>query len=71
MRFESGIDDYIHIPITVDITFPITKKGEPVIACDFCKMYTGRKCMLTEEVILNASQYVGYNCPLKEIAKED
>ncbi len=64
-KFESGIADFVHIPITLDITFPITQKGKPVIACEFCKLFTGRRCTVTEEVILDPEHFVGYNCPLK------
>lgn len=71
MKFESGISDYIHIPITVDVMFPLTQKNEPVIVCDFCKLYTGRKCILTDEVVYSPTRFVGYNCPLKEIAKDE
>lgn len=69
-KFESGISDFLHIPLTVDVTFPITHKGEVIKACDFCKLFTGRKCVLTEEVIFNPSHYVGYNCPLNEIEEK-
>ena len=65
-KFESGISDFVHIPLTIDITFPITNKGEVIEACDFCKLFTGRKCVLTEEVIYNPTHFVGYYCPLKE-----
>lgn len=65
-KFESGIADFFHIPITLDITFPISNKGEVLKACDFCRLFTGRKCILTEEVIYNPTRYVGYYCPLKE-----
>jgi hypothetical protein len=64
--FESGVADYVHFPITVDIAFPITLKGKPVIACEYCKLFTGRKCVLTHEVILDPANYVGNMCPIKE-----
>lgn len=64
--FESGVKDYVHFPITVDVSFPISRKGEALVYCEYCKMFTGRKCVLTHEVILDAQHYVGNDCPLKE-----
>lgn len=63
-EFESGISDYVHFPLTLDVTFPVTLKGKPVIACEFCRLFTGRRCVITEEVILDPEHFVGYNCPL-------
>lgn len=67
-KFESGISDYLHFPITLDITFPLDRKGNAYICCEYCKLFTGRRCAVTEEVILDEKNFVGYNCPLK--AKE-
>ena len=68
-EFNSGISDYLHYPLVVDVTFPITDKGVPVIACEYCKLFTGRRCAVTGEVIFDSKKYVGYNCPLKEKEK--
>lgn len=65
-KFESGISDYAHFPLTIDITFPIDRKGNVYICCEYCMLYTGRKCAVTEEVILHPNNYVGYSCPLKK-----
>ena len=69
-RFETGISDFVHFPITLDITFPIDRKGNPIIACEYCQLFTGRRCTVTEEVIYGAEKYVGFHCPLKQ-TKED
>lgn len=68
-KFESGISDYLHFPLEVDITFPIDNKGSPVICCKYCKLFTGHRCALTEEVILDPEKYVGYHCQLKKEEK--
>ena len=65
-NFESGIENYIHFPLELDITFPIDKKGKPVISCEYCKVFTGRRCAITEEVIFEPQKYVGFHCPLKK-----
>ena len=68
--FESGVKDYVHFPITLDITFPINRKGEPIISCAYCTLFTGRKCVVTNEHILGFEEFVGHNCPLKmEVSK--
>lgn len=64
--FECGVSDYVHLPYTVDITFPITKTGQAVIACQYCKLFTGHRCTLTKEVIFEPQKYVGYDCPIKK-----
>lgn len=64
--FDTGISDYIHFQIQVDVAFPVTTKGEAVIVCEYCKLFTGRRCCLTEEVIIEPKKYVGYNCPLRK-----
>ena len=63
--FESGVKGYVHFPITLDVKFPITHKDKPVIACEYCILFTGRKCVITHEPILDFEHTVGYNCPLK------
>lgn len=68
-RFKSGVLEYLHIPYTVDVTFPIAQNGEPVIVCDYCKLFTGHRCTLTKEVILEPHKYVGYDCPLNKKEK--
>ena len=65
-EFESGISDYLHFPLVVDVTFPLTQKGKPVIACEYCKLFTGRRCVMTQEVILDSEHFVGYHCPIKK-----
>lgn len=65
-NFESGIENYLHFPLELDITFPIDKKGKSVISCEYCKVFTGRKCVITEEVIFEPQKYVGFYCPLKK-----
>ena len=65
-NFESGIENYLHFPLELDITFPIDRKGNPVISCEYCKVFTGRKCVITEEVIFEPQKYVGFYCPLKK-----
>ena len=69
--FESGVEDYIHFPLELDITFPIDKKGKPVISCEYCKVFTGRRCVITEEVIFEPQKYVGFNRKIKKEESKD
>lgn len=62
--FESGISDFEHHTLTLDITFPIDNKGQVHRVCEYCKLFTGRRCAVTEEVILRPEYFVGYRCPL-------
>jgi hypothetical protein len=65
-NFESGIEDYLHFLLELDITFPIDKKGKSIVCCEYCKVFTGRRCAITEEVIFEPQKFVGFNCPLKK-----
>lgn len=69
--FESGVLDYLKIPITLEVSFPINTNGQPVIACKYCRLFTGNRCIETSEVIYQPDKYVGFDCPLKQEVKED
>ncbi len=63
--FETGVESYVHGTITVDVYFPIDKKGTPHVYCGLCKYFsrsTGR-CNITSDVIPWPDRYIGVNCP--------
>ncbi len=65
-NFQSGVVDYLKLEISVVVNFPINNNGEPVIACKFCKCFTGNRCVVTNEIIYQPEKFVGFDCPLKK-----
>lgn len=72
MAFESGISQYMHARMTVDVYFPVDERGNEYIACERCKLYNAntRRCTDTGEIIPFPGKFVGNECRLQEV-KED
>lgn len=65
-RFDSGVAEYIHAKATVDVYFPVDRRGNADVSCSACYLYrlSSRYCALTGEVIPYPDKYVGGQCPL-------
>ncbi len=64
--FDSGISDYIHAQATVEVFFPVDRKGVADISCNQCYFFrrSYSTCGLNGEVCQYPSKYVGGSCPL-------
>ncbi len=70
-NFESGVSKYIVGKAVIRTGFPVSDKtGRAFIACQYCKMYCMKKCIITGEIIAFPDEYVGNECPL-EIESEE
>ena len=67
--FESGVASYIHGQATVDVYFPVDKRGDADICCYQCYYFrrNSQTCGLNGEICQYPSKYVGSLCPLKFI----
>lgn len=65
-RFESGVSRYVIGCATVQVFFPVDKKGNPDICCRQCRFFRqqSRVCALTGEISAYPDHYVGQTCPL-------
>lgn len=68
-NFESGITSYVHATATVDVFFPVDKRGSADISCHQCPYLSSneRMCQLNKEPTAYPNKYVGGKCPLKII----
>ena len=65
MDFDTGVSQYVTGRATVACAFPIDRKGNPHVKCDFCKYYNriAKQCVLTNNVIF-FPDYISEDCPL-------
>lgn len=68
-NFDNGIATYIHAQATVDVWFPVDRKGNADISCSQCYYYrrSYQTCGLNGEVCAYPDKYVGGCCPLKPV----
>ena len=68
-NFDNGIATYIHAQATVDVWFPVDRKGNADISCFQCYYYrrSYQTCGLNGEVCAYPDKYVGSCCPLKPV----
>ena len=71
--FESGVASYVHGQATVDVFFPVDHRGNADICCYQCWYFrrNNQTCGLNGEMCQYPSKYVGSNCPLKLIEKQE
>ena len=71
--FESGVASYVHGQATVDVYFPVDKRGDADICCYQCYYFRRnyQTCGLNGEICQYPSKYVGSLCPLKFIEEGD
>lgn len=65
MDFDTGVSQYVTGRATVACAFPIDKKGNAHVKCDFCKFYDriAKKCKLDDHVIF-FPDYLSEDCQL-------
>ena len=73
MSFESGVASYIHGRATVDVFFPVDKRGNADVSCAQCFFFrdSSRRCGLTGQVAQYPTKYVGADCPLEIVEESD
>lgn len=66
-NFETGVSSYVVGRATVEVYFPVDRRGEPDVRCELCKFLnrTGRSCQLNKEIVAYPEKYIGSNCPLE------
>lgn len=69
-NFDSGVASYVIGSATVEVSFPVDRKGNADVSCSQCFFYreASRRCGLTGHVSEYPNKYVGSRCPL-EIAE--
>ena len=67
--FESGVASYIHGQASIDVYFPVDKRGNEDGSCYQCYYYRRnyQTCGLNVEICQYPSKYLGSLCPLKFI----
>lgn len=72
-NFESGVSGYIHARATVDVFFPVDRKGNADISCNQCPFFrrSSRSCALNDSVCAYPEKYTGQNCPLEEVKNNE
>ena len=65
MAIESGVKGYLIGHTAIEIGFPIDFKDNCLLACKFCKLYNGRRCIVTDEIIPFPDNHIGECCPLE------
>ena len=70
--FESGVYSYVTGVATIEVHFPIDKRGNAAICCKQCPYLSSneRMCQLNKQPTEYPSQYVGSRCPLKKKEEE-
>lgn len=68
-QLDSGVSDYVHCQATVDVFFPIDRRGNADISCNQCFFFRRnyQTCGLNGEVCQYPQKYVGGSCPLKPV----
>lgn len=66
-RFDSGVSAYVRGTATVEVYFPIDRKGNPHVFCELCQFYrpTARRCALNDVIPEFPGTYIAGQCPLK------
>lgn len=65
MGIESGVKGYLKGRTAIEIGFPIDFKDNCLLACKFCKLYNGRRCIVNDELIPFPDNHIGEYCPLE------
>lgn len=72
-NFDNGVKDYVRATATVLVAFPVDWSGKTDVCCRQCPYLTSneRMCQLNKEPVAYPAKYVGQNCPLIEVEKEE
>lgn len=72
-NFDNGVKDYIRATATVLVAFPIDWNGKASVCCRQCPYLSSneRMCQLNKEPVAYPAKYVGQNCPLIEVKREE
>jgi hypothetical protein len=64
--FDNGVSAYVKGTYTVEVNFPVDKRGNADISCNQCPYYgrTSKTCQLNKSVVHYPDKYIGFNCPL-------
>jgi hypothetical protein len=65
-NFENGVASYITGYATVEVHFPVDKRGNSDVSCNQCPYFgrSSKTCQLNKEVVHFPEKYIGYKCPL-------
>jgi hypothetical protein len=66
-NFESGVSSYITGYATVEVHFPVDKRGNSDVSCNQCPYYgrSSKTCQLNKQVVNYPDKYIGASCPLE------
>lgn len=73
--FDSGVTGYVTAETTVQVHFPVDKKGVPDVRCAQCPFLhrSVNRCQLNDKLVAFPQQYIGQYCPLQfeEVKKDE
>lgn len=66
-NFESGVASYITGYATVEVHFPVDKRGNLDVSCNQCPYFgrSSKTCQLNKQVVNYPDKYIGASCPLE------
>lgn len=72
-NFDSGVKEYIIGRAVVEVGFPVDYKGNADISCRQCQFFRKNysTCGLNGTVCAFPEKFVGENCPLERVEKEE
>lgn len=65
MAIESGVKGYLIGRTAIEIGFPIDFKDNCLLACKYCKLFNGKRCMITDEIVPFPDNHIGEYCPME------
>ena len=65
-NFDSGVCAYVKGVCTIEVNFPVDKRGYADVSCNQCPYYArnSHSCLLNRQVVNYPEKYIGVNCPL-------
>lgn len=71
-NFDSGVAYYIKATATVEVYFPVDKKGNSEICCRMCPYLSAdsRICRLNSSIVEYPKTNIGGKCPLEPVEVE-
>ena len=66
-NFDSGVSSYIKAIATVEVGFPVDRKGVADVSCSQCDYFRrqSQSCALNGKICAYPTKYVGAWCPLE------
>lgn len=72
-NFDSGVKRYIKARAVIEVSFPVSWKGDADVSCKQCPYYVRatQRCALNQEIVNYPERYIGAACPLVPVEEEE